>query len=148
VKRWDLTSLPPSTEKRTPRAARADAPRVARHGRQIPRVLFSAPECRAVALELADGEELGDHHVRERAVVSVVAGRVVIDASGEAVECGPGTVLTFDPGERHAVRAIEHSLLLLILAPWPAAEHYTDTESADAVHLPANATIPPAGTNT
>jgi quercetin dioxygenase-like cupin family protein len=143
VKRWDLTSLPPSTEKETPRAARPDAPRVARQGRQIPRVLFSAPECRAVALELGDGEELGDHHVRERAVVSVVSGRVVIDASGEAVECGPGTVLTFEPGERHSVRAIEHSLLLLILAPWPAAEHYTDAESGEVGHLPANATIAP-----
>jgi quercetin dioxygenase-like cupin family protein len=146
VKRWDLTSLPPSTEKRTPRAARPDAPRVPRHDRQIPRVLFSSPECRAVALELEAGEELGDHHVRERAVVSVVAGRVAIEASGEAVECGTGTVLTFDPGERHAVRASEHSLLLLILAPWPAAEHYTDAEAADAGQLPANASIAPDAT--
>ena len=148
MQRWDLTLLPASTEKQTPRAARPDAPRVARLGRQIPRVLFSAPECRAVALELEDGDELGDHHVRERAVVSVVGGRVVIDASGEAVECGPGTVLTFDPGERHAVRAMEPSLLLLILAPWPAAEHYTDAEAGHAGQLPANATIPPAGTST
>ena len=143
VKRWDLTSLPLSTEKRTPRAARPDAPRVPRQGRQIPRVLFSAPECRAVALELEGGEKMGDHHVRERAVVTVVSGRVVIDTAGEAAECGAGTVLTFDPGERHAVRAVEHSLLLLILAPWPGAEHYTDAEAADAMHLPVNASIAP-----
>jgi quercetin dioxygenase-like cupin family protein len=148
VKRWDLTSLPPSTEKRTAREPPPDAPRVPRRDRQIPRVLFSAPECRAVALEFEAGEEMGDHHVRERAVVSVVAGRVAIDASGEATECGVGALLTFDPGERHGVRAIEHSLLLLILAPWPAAEHYTDADAADAAQLPANATIapdPPAG---
>ena len=144
MKRWDLTSLPPSTEKRTPREARPDAPRVPRHDRQIPRVLFSAPECRAVVLELEGGEELGDHHVRERAVVTVVEGRVAIDVSGETAECGAGNMVTFDPGERHAVRAIEHSLLLLILAPWPAAEHYTDAESAaDAGQLPANASIAP-----
>jgi len=144
VKRWDLTSLPPSTEKRTPREARPDAPRVPRHDRQIPRVLFSAPECRAVVLELEGGEEMGDHHVRERAVVTVVQGLVAIDVSGETAECGAGNMVTFDPGERHAVRAIEHSLLLLILAPWPAAEHYTDAESAaDAGQLPANASIAP-----
>lgn len=143
MKRWDLTSLPPSTEKSTPRAAGPDAPRVPRQGRQIPRVLFSAPECRAVALELEAGEEMGDHHVRERAIVTVVAGRVSIDVSGEVAECGAGSVLTFDPGERHAVGALEHSLLLLVLAPWPAAEHYTDAESAGDVHLPANATIAP-----
>jgi quercetin dioxygenase-like cupin family protein len=143
VKRWDLTSLPPSTEKRTPRAARSDAPRVSRHDRQMPRVLFSAPECRAVVLELEGGEEMGDHHVRERAVVTVVQGLVAIDVSGETAECGPGNMVTFDPGERHAVRAIEHSLLLLILAPWPAAEHYTDAEAATAGQLPANAAIAP-----
>jgi quercetin dioxygenase-like cupin family protein len=146
VKRWDLTSLTSSTEKRTAREPGPDAPRVPRRERQIPRVLFSAPECRAVALELEPGEEMGDHHVRERAVVSVAAGRVVIDASGEATECGAGTVLTLDPGERHGVRAIEHSLLLLILAPWPAAEHYIDAEAADAAHLPANASIAPDAT--
>ena len=135
--------MPLSTEKRTPRDARSDAPRVPRQGRQIPRVLFSAPECRAVALELEGGEEMGDHHVRERAIVTVVSGRVSIETAGEAVECAAGTVLTFDPGERHAVRAVEHSLLLLILAPWPAAEHYTDAEAEHAVHLPVNASVAP-----
>jgi quercetin dioxygenase-like cupin family protein len=143
VKRWDLTSLPASTEKRTPRAAGPDAPRVPREGRQIPRVLFSAPECRAVAVELEGGEEMGDHHVRERAVVTVVEGRVAIEVGGETADCGAGTVVTFDPGERHALRANEHSLILLILAPWPAAEHYTDAEAGDAGHLPANASVAP-----
>jgi quercetin dioxygenase-like cupin family protein len=143
VKRWDLTSLPSSTEKRTPRAPGPDAPRVPRHDRQIPRVLFSAPECRAVVVELEDGEEMGDHQVRERVVVTVMAGRVVIDVSGDAVDCGAGTMATFDPSERHSVRAMEHSLLLLILAPWPAAEHYTDAETGDAVRLPANASVAP-----
>jgi quercetin dioxygenase-like cupin family protein len=143
VKRWDLTSLPPSTEKRTPREPGPDAPRVPRRDRQTPRVLFSAPECRAVVMELEAGEEIGDHQVRERVVVHVVSGLVVIDVSGEAAECGAGTMLTFDPSERHAVRAVEHSLLLLILAPWPSAEHYTDAESTDAAHLPANASIAP-----
>ena len=86
---------------------------------------------------------MGDHHVRERAVVTVVSGRVVIDTAGEAVECAAGTVLTFDPEERHAVRAVEHSLLLLILAPWPAAEHYTDAEAEHAMHVPVNASVAP-----
>jgi quercetin dioxygenase-like cupin family protein len=143
VKRWDLTSLPPSTEKRTPRAATPEAPRVPRRGRQIPRVLFSAPECRAVVVELEAGGEMGDHHVRERAVVTVVEGRVAIEVGGETADCGAGTVVTFDPGERHAVRANEHSLLLLLLAPWPAAEHYSDGEVAGDSHLPANATVAP-----
>jgi quercetin dioxygenase-like cupin family protein len=61
---------------------------------------------------------MGDHHVRERAVVQVVSGRVSIESSGEAVECNAGA-LTFAPSERHRVGALTDARLLLILAPWP-----------------------------
>lgn len=131
MERWDLTSLPPSTEKETPRAPRPDAPRVPRRSGQIPRVLFSTPECRGVVVELGGGESMGDHHVRERAVVQVVSGRVTIEASGEAAECGAGTLVVLDRGERHSVHALEDSMLLLILAPWPVDEQ----------HLPPNASV-------
>jgi quercetin dioxygenase-like cupin family protein len=90
---------------------------------QMPRVLFTSPECRAVVIDLRGGEELGDHHVRERAVVEVVSGRVSVESSGETVDCETGTLLTFDPGERHAVRALADARLLLLLAPRPAAKH-------------------------
>jgi quercetin dioxygenase-like cupin family protein len=89
------------------------------------------------------GEELSDHHVRERAVVQVISGRVAIEASGQKVECDVGTVVTFDPGERHAVRGVEDARLLLVLAPWPAAGHNTTAEEPHAQHLPANATSEP-----
>jgi quercetin dioxygenase-like cupin family protein len=145
VKRWDLSSLPPSTEKQTPREPGSDAPRVPRRDGQIPRVLFSAPECRVVVIELAAGEAMGEHHVRERAVVHVHHGRVSVEASGESVECGGGSVVTFDPGERHAVRALEDSMLVLVLAPWPAAQHYVEGTVA-VQHVPANASVEPMGT--
>lgn len=131
MKRWDLRSLAPSSEKRPARAPGADAPRAPRTGQQMPRVLFSSPECRAVVIDLQRGEELGDHHVRERAVVEVVAGRVSIESGAETEECETGTLVTFDPGEHHTVRALADTRLLLLLAPWPAA------------HLPANAVIEP-----
>ena len=145
VKRWDLSSLPPSTEKEKPREPGPDAPRVPRRDGQIPRVLFSAPECRAVVIELEVGEAMGDHHVRERAIVHVHHGRVSIDVDGAEVECGGGTVVTFDPGERHAVRALEPSMLLLVLAPWPGAEHYVEGNAGNALHVPANASVEPMG---
>jgi quercetin dioxygenase-like cupin family protein len=115
----------------------------------MPRVLFTSPECRAVVIDLRDGDELGDHHVRERAVVEVVSGRVSIESSGEKVDCDTGTLLTFDPGERHTVRALADARLLLLLAPWPGAKHNTASEEARGQHLPANAmteSIPPTGT--
>ncbi len=143
MKRWDLGALPPSTEKEHPREPGADAPRVTRHERQIPRALFSTPECRAVVVQLAAGESMGDHRVRERAVVQVVAGRATVEASSESAECAAGTVLMFEPSEPHSVHALEDTTLLLLLAPWPAPEHYDGGEAADAQHLPPNASVDP-----
>jgi quercetin dioxygenase-like cupin family protein len=142
MKRWHLPTLETSSDKRTPREPGADAPRVPSTGAQKPRVLFSSPECRLIALDLLAGEELPEHHVRERAVVQMISGRVAIDAAGETIECETGTLVTFDPGERHALRGLEDARLLLVLAPWPAAGHDTTTEP-QAQHLPANATSQP-----
>jgi quercetin dioxygenase-like cupin family protein len=143
MKRWHLPTLKPSSDKRTAREPGANASRVPTAGAQKPRVLFSSPECRLIALDLDAGEELPDHHVRERAVVQVVSGRVAIDASDETVECDAGTLVPFDPGERHAVRGLEDARLLLVLSPWPAAGHNTTAEKPHTQHLPANATSEP-----
>jgi quercetin dioxygenase-like cupin family protein len=98
----------------------------------MPRVLFSSPECRAVVIDLASGEELGEHHVRERAVLQVLSGRVAIESAGEAAECDTGTLVAFDPGEQHTIRALTDAQLLLLLAPWPGGEQ-----------MPANAAVEP-----
>jgi quercetin dioxygenase-like cupin family protein len=132
MKRWDLRSLAPSSEKRTAREPGADAPRVPSEGRQMPRVLFSTPECRGVVIDLQAGEELGDHHVRQRAVLEVLTGRIAIESSDETAECDAGTLITFDPGEPHTIRALAESRLLLLLSPWPAGER-----------MPANAVAEP-----
>ena len=89
MKRWHLPSLEQSSDKRTERAPGADAPRVPSTGHQKPRLLFSSPECRAVVLDLQSGHDLGDHHVRERAVVQVISGRVSITTSHETIGVAP-----------------------------------------------------------
>ncbi len=109
----------------------------------MPRVLFSAPECRAVVIDLGAGEEIGTHQVRERAVVEIVDGRVAVELGGESVECEAGTLVTFDPGEDHALRALADARLLLILAPWPAADHNLASEGRGDEHVPANAVVDP-----
>ncbi|HZO62309.1 MAG TPA: hypothetical protein VFB35_04950 [Gaiellaceae bacterium] len=143
MRRWDLRSLAPSSEKASARAPGADAPRVARSGAQMPRVLFTSPECRAVVLDLEDGQVLGGHQVRERAVVEVVVGRVSVESSGEEAECESGTLLVFEPGERHSVRALTDARLLLLLAPWPAADHDSEGEQGHDHDAPANAVVEP-----
>jgi quercetin dioxygenase-like cupin family protein len=143
MKRWHLPSLAESSDKRTEREPRADAPRTPSIGRQKPRVLFSSPECRLVVLDLGKGEELGDHQVRERAVVEVVSGRISVEAAGETVECKAGTLVTFDPGERHTLHGLDDARLLLVLAPWPAAGHNAGSVTHHDQGLPAYATVAP-----
>jgi quercetin dioxygenase-like cupin family protein len=143
MKRWHLTSLSGSSDKQTEREPGPTAPRELSVGRQKPRVLFSSPECRLVVLDLASGEDLGEHQVRERAVVEVISGRVSIEAGAETAECQAGTLIVFDPGERHTLRGLTDARLLLMLAPWPAAGLDTPEEAGHDQHLPANATIEP-----
>ena len=116
-------------------------PSIEQAGVRDPRVLFSSPECRAVVIDLRAGEQLGQHEVRERAVLQVVSGQVTIaDGAGTATPAEAGTLVTFAPKERHAVRADSDARVLLLLAPWPAPGHYAPGEAADPTRLPARGT--------
>jgi len=106
VRHWDLTSI------ETP------------GGTVSPVVLDSQDEGRAVLVGLDPGQELGEHQVKEHAFVLVVAGRARVEAHGAAVDAGPGTLLSFEPDERHRVSSAEGARLLLLLTPWPGDGHY------------------------
>jgi quercetin dioxygenase-like cupin family protein len=98
-------------------------------GRTDPRVLFSTPEARMVMIDLAAGEQLGEHEVRERAIIQIARGRVELTSGATARTCGEGVVVLLEPGERHSVRAAEHARILLTLAPWPGDRHYDPSEA-------------------
>jgi quercetin dioxygenase-like cupin family protein len=85
-----------------------------------PRILHSARgDARSILIALGAGEELQEHQVHERAYVVVVDGEVEL----EGQTGGPGLTAMFEPGERHAVRAVSDARLLLLLAPWPGDGH-------------------------
>lgn len=109
-------------------------------GRTGPRVLFSTPEARAVVIDLEPDQEMGDHRVRERALIQVVHGSVEFTTEDGTTTCGDTTLVLLEPGEHHVVRALERSRLLLTLAPWPAPDHYQPGEHEDPHELPINAT--------
>ena len=95
-------------------------------GKRSPVVLHSDDEARTVLIVLEPGEELGDHQVRENAFVLVVDGEVAVEAGGDSVTAGPGTLLRFAADERHALSSPNGARLLLLLAPWPGEGHYRD----------------------
>ena len=94
-------------------------------GTRSPVVLHSTDgEARAVLIEIKAGQALGDHQVKEAALVVVVDGSVRVLAGGETVDAGAGTVFHFEPDERRSVSSESGARVLLVLAPWPGEGHY------------------------
>jgi quercetin dioxygenase-like cupin family protein len=94
-------------------------------GARSPVVLHSREGAeRAVLIELRAGEALGDHGVKESALLLVVDGSVRVDAGAESVDGDAGSLFHFEPDERRAVTSDEGARLLLLLAPWPGEGHY------------------------
>lgn len=93
-------------------------------GTRSPIVMHSTDEARVVLIGIAPGQALGDHQVFEHAYMVVVDGRVQIDAGGDSLEAGPGTLVRFEEKERRRVSSADGARLLLLLAPWPGAGHY------------------------
>jgi quercetin dioxygenase-like cupin family protein len=112
VQTWNLVAL--------------DAPA----GTRDPVVLHSGDGARAVMINLAPGQELGDHQVKERAWVVVVEGELRARGRDREEACGVGTLLTFDPNESHALVTENGARILLLLAPWPGEGHYRGEEKS------------------
>src|SRR4029079_12687391 len=111
VESWDITTI------------------AAPGGTVAPTVLTTDDGARAIAIRLEAGQVMNDHQVRERAWVVGVEGRAAIRCGDQVVDGGVGTLVTFEPGERHAVSSENGARLLLILAPWPGPGHYLDGAS-------------------
>jgi len=94
-------------------------------GARSPVVLYSKEgSARAVLIELRTGEALGDHGVKESALVLVLEGAVRVEAGDESVAGDAGTLFHFEPDERRSVTSNGGARLLLLFAPWPGEGHY------------------------
>jgi quercetin dioxygenase-like cupin family protein len=97
-------------------------------GSRSPVVLRSDAEARAVMVALEPGQALGEHQVKERALVTVVDGQVRVQAGGELVEGQTGCCFFFDADERRSISSDGGARILLVLAPWPGEGHYRGEE--------------------
>jgi quercetin dioxygenase-like cupin family protein len=99
-------------------------------GSRSPVVLRSDPAARAVLIALEPGQRLGEHQVKERALVSVVDGTVRVESGGETVEGETGSFFSFDADERRSISTDAGARILLVLAPWPGEGHYRGEEKS------------------
>jgi quercetin dioxygenase-like cupin family protein len=103
-------------------------------GTRSPVVLHSRDgEDRVVLLGLSPGQGLGEHQVREAALLLVVDGRVRVESGEESVEAGAGELFRFDPAERRSVTSPDGARVLLTLAPWPGEGHYRGQQAESPV---------------
>jgi quercetin dioxygenase-like cupin family protein len=93
-------------------------------GSRSPVVLRSDEAARAVLIGLEPGQRLGEHQVKEHALVSVVDGTVRVESGGETVDGGAGCFFFFDADERRSISTDGGARILMILAPWPGEGHY------------------------
>lgn len=96
-----------------------DAP----EGIRTPVVLHSV-DTRAILLHLLPGQELGDHQVRERAWLTVIEGKIDVRCNDAHTTLEAGSLIMFDPGERHSISSVAGARVSLLLAPWPGEGHY------------------------
>jgi quercetin dioxygenase-like cupin family protein len=98
-----------------------DRLRIAAHHPQILRSDDDAN--RVIALLLPQGELLQEHQVHEHALVFVLRGELLVSAGASERALSAPSLIHFNPGERHEVRAITECQLVLCLAPWPGPGH-------------------------
>jgi quercetin dioxygenase-like cupin family protein len=100
-------------------------------GTRSPVVLHSRDgEGRVVLIQLDAGQELGEHQVKEAALLLVVDGTVTVDVGEESLDAGAGELFRFDPDERRTVRSPQGGRVVLFLAPWPGEGHYRGDAAA------------------
>jgi len=93
-------------------------------GSRSPVVLRSDEAARAVLIVLEPGQALGDHQVKEQALVSVIDGSVRVEAGGKTIEGKAGSFFTFAVDERRSISTDSGARILLVFAPWPGEGHY------------------------
>jgi len=99
-------------------------------GSRSPVVLRSDDAARAVLIVLDPGQELGDHQVKECALVAVVDGSIRVHSGGETVKGGTGSFFSFAIDERRSISSDAGARILLVLAPWPGEGHFRGEEKS------------------
>lgn len=84
-------------------------------GQSVTTTLAKAATFELIRLVLPAGKEIPSHKARGEITVQCLEGRVSFSCYGQVRELSPGDLLYLAAGELHALKAIEHSALLITL---------------------------------
>jgi len=81
----------------------------------LSRVLYKDDLIRVVVFAFDVGQELTEHTAAKPAIVQVVSGRVRLNLDGDPIELGPSGWVRMAAHLKHAVHALEPTVMLLTL---------------------------------
>lgn len=81
----------------------------------LSRVIYKDDLIRVVVFAFDEGQELTEHTAARPAIVQLVSGRIRLDLDGDPVELRPGSWVRMAANVKHAVYAIEPTVMLLTL---------------------------------
>lgn len=67
-----------------------------------------------VQIHMKAGEEISEHHAKEETLIIVRSGKVNFEVEGEVVELTCKEVLQMEPFEKHSLKAMDETDLLLL----------------------------------
>ena len=109
-----------------------------------PEVIYSGATTRAIVINLPAGERLSEHQVHEHTWLILTEGQLeIVDPHDGTIAAGPGQVMHWDPNQRHEVRAIDDSRILILLTPWPGEGHPSERARANPAAI-CGSSRPPA----
>ena len=81
----------------------------------LSRTMHQDDDVKVVVFGFAPGEELSEHTASRPALIQVLSGALRLTLDGEEVHAPAGAWVHMPAGLRHAVRALEPSVMLLTL---------------------------------
>ena len=81
----------------------------------LSRVVHQDNRVRVVVFAFDAGQELTEHRSASAALVQVLEGRISFQTDGTDHDMRRGSWLTMEPGETHALQAVEPSIMVLTL---------------------------------
>ena len=84
-------------------------------GAVVSKVVCREPGVNVTVFGLDAGEGLTEHRAARAAVAQVISGRLRFTADGDEMDAGPGFWIYIAPNTRHALTAVEPTVMLLTL---------------------------------
>lgn len=92
------------------------ADRVWLNGDRTTKTLTKEGELRIVLTAMKQGAKLADHHADGPISLQCMSGKLRLNAAGQAVELGEGSIASVNAGIMHSVEALSECVFLLTIA--------------------------------